>query len=141
MSAEQETDVGTVIAIDGRQIVVEICKSGGCKSCGLKGLCGSGKTSLLLNFETDDKYQIGDKVLVSVTAGVRVLSSLLVFVFPILALFGFFLIGRMFLHELGAILFGFGGMAIAFLIVKLLDKLIAKKINFELGGKCEDLSE
>lgn len=141
MSAEHETDIGTVIAIEGRQITVEICKSGGCKSCGLKGLCGSGKTSLLLNFETDDNYQIGDKVLVSVSAGVRVLSSLLVFIFPILALFGFFLVGKLLVSELTAILIGFGGMAIAFLIVKLLDKLIAKKINFELGGKCEDLSE
>lgn len=141
MAAEQETDIGTVIAIDGRQITVEICKSGGCQSCGLKGLCGSGKSSLLLTFTTDDIYRIGDKVLVSVSAGVRVLSSLLVFVFPILALFGFFLAARMFVNEPVAIIIGFAGMGIAFLIVKLLDKLIAKKINFVLGGKCEDLSE
>jgi len=141
MSQGQVTDLGTVIAVDGSQITVEICKSGGCKSCGLKGLCGSGKSSLILKFTTDDTYRIGDKVIVSVEPGVRILSSLLVFVFPILALFGFFLLGRMFFSELGAILIGFAGMALAFLIVKLLDRLIAKKINIELGGKCEDLSE
>lgn len=141
MQAEAVEDIGTVIAIDGRQITVEICKSGGCQSCGLRGLCGSGKTSLVLNFETDESYKIGDKVKVSVSPGVRVLSSVLVFVFPLLALFGFFILGRSFLNELGAILLGFGGMVIAFLIVKLLDKLIAKHINFKLGGKCEDLPE
>jgi len=141
MPTEAIEDIGTVIAVNGSMITVEICKSGGCKSCGLKGLCGSGKTSQILSFETNESYRIGDKVVVSVSSGVRILSSIIVFIFPLLGLFGFFLLGRIFLSEPGAIGLGFAGMVIAFLVVKLLDKLIGRQINFSLGGKYEDMPE
>jgi positive regulator of sigma E activity len=133
-------DIGTVTAINGKEITVEIEKGGGCKSCGMKGLCGSDNKPVVLHFQTDDTYQIGDRVNVSISSGIRILSSLLVFVFPLLALFGFYFIGKSFTNELGSIITGFAGMILAFVIIRFLDKKIAKRIDFQLGGKCEDLS-
>lgn len=138
MSSENIADIGIVTSVNGKSITVEICKSGGCKTCSMHGVCGSNNTPVILHFETDDVYHIGDKVIVSVSSGVRILSSVIVFVFPLLALFGFFLLGRSFTSELGAILTGFAGMLLAFIVVKLIDKRIAKHINFQLGGKYED---
>lgn len=133
-------DIGIVTAIVGNRITVQIEKGGGCKSCGMKGLCGSDNKPIILHFTTDDIYNIGDKVKVSISSSIRILSALLVFIFPLIALFVFFFIGRSFLSELGSIITGFAGMIIAFVIVKILDKRIAKRIDFQLGGKYEDLS-
>jgi positive regulator of sigma E activity len=139
MSEIPSEDIGLVTSVSGNRITVEIPKGGGCKSCSMKGLCGSDNKPVVLYFDTDGQYQVGDKVNVSVSSGVRILSSVIVFVFPLLALFGFFLIGRSFMTELNSIIFGFGGLLLAFAVIKLLDKCIGKHINFQLGGKHEDM--
>jgi positive regulator of sigma E activity len=141
MTNEAPEDIGTVSSVDGTRIKVEINKSGGCKSCGMRGLCGNTMTPIVLFFETDGSYKTGDRVKVSVSSRIRILSSLLIFAFPLIALFGFYLIFRNFAAESMAALAGFGGLVAAFLIVKLIDKRIGKHINFVLEGKCEDLPE
>ena len=137
---QSENDVGIVTAVNGNRITVEISKGGGCKSCSMKSLCGTDNKSIILHFDSTERYKIGDKVNVSVTSGVKIISSVIIFVFPLLALFGFFLIGRNFTTELYSILIGFGGLILAFGIVRIIDKYIGKKINFRLGGKHENLS-
>jgi positive regulator of sigma E activity len=141
MSASNMEDIGIVTEVNGSRIKVDIAKGGGCKNCGMKGLCGSTNTPIVLHFDTDGSYQVGDKVLVSVSAGLRVLSALLVFVFPLLALFGFFLIARRFTSEPLSVLAGFTGLILAFFVVRLVDKRVGKRINYQLGGKCENLPE
>jgi positive regulator of sigma E activity len=136
---EATEDVGVVTATEGKSITVEITKGGGCKSCSMKGLCGTNVSTVVLKFDTEETYNLGDKVRVSVSSGIRVLSSLLVFGLPLLALFGFFLIGRSFTSEPVAVLIGFVGLLLAFGFIRLLDKRIAGKIQFHLEGKYEDL--
>jgi positive regulator of sigma E activity len=139
MSIHAPQDSGVVTAINGNRITVEIVKGGGCKSCGMKGICGDNNRPIVLQFDTDGQYKIGDKVSVSVTSGMRVLSSVIVFVFPLLALIGFYAIGTIFTNEPVSVVIGFAGMVLAFLIVRILDKQIGKKVNFQLVGKREDL--
>jgi len=141
MASHNPVDLGIVTSVQGKAITVEIVKGGGCKACGLKGLCGTDNNPIIMHFDTDDSYQIGDKVIVSVSAGVRVLSSLIVFIFPLLAMFGFYFAGRCYTTESGSILIAFGGLLLAFGIIRILDKRIGRKINFSLGGRYEDLSE
>ncbi len=138
MATEHTEDIGTVTSVQGRNITVEICKSGGCKTCSMHGICGSNNTPIILHFETGDDYKIGDQVIVSVSSGVRILSSLIVFILPLIALLGFFLLGRNFTSELGAIIIGFTGMLAAFIAIRLIDRKIAKHINFQLEGKYEN---
>lgn len=139
MSSETSDDIGFVTAVNGLKITVEITKGGGCKSCSMHGLCGTSSTPIILTFDTDGSYKIGDKVIISVETGVKLLSSVIVYLLPLVALFASFLIARSYLPELGAIAVAFIGLCLSFLIVRLLDKKISKKINFQLGEKCEDL--
>ncbi len=141
MAAEKIEDIGTVTAVSGNRITVEINKGEGCKSCGIKGLCGNSMKPVVLQFETKDKYRIGDKVKVSIPGGIRVLSSLLIFGVPLMALFGFFLLARVFVSEIAAVVIGFAGLSLAFLLIRCLDRSIGKYINFQLEGMYEDLPE
>ncbi len=141
MKSEQSVDIGVVTQIKGQKITVEIPKGGGCKSCSMHGICGTNSTPIVLSFETDEAYNVGDKVNISVGANIKILSSLIVYLLPLVALFAFYLIARMYMQELGAVFFGFIGLVLSFLLIRLIDKKIGKHINFELGGRCEDLPE
>jgi positive regulator of sigma E activity len=141
MTDEHSVDTGIVTHIQGKKITVEIAKGGGCKSCSMHGLCGTNSTPIVLSFITDAEYQIGDKVNVSVGTNIKLLSSVIVYLLPLVALFAFFLIARSFMQELGAVLCGFIGLILSFLLIRVIDKKIGKHINFELGGKSEDMPE
>jgi sigma-E factor negative regulatory protein RseC len=138
---EQNADVGIVTAVAPNRITVEIEKGGGCKSCGMKNLCGVSSNNLVLQFDTSDSYSIGDRVIVSVSAGIRVLSALLVFGFPLAVLFIAFILARLLFNELVSVAAAFIGFVLSFLVIKLIDKRIVKHIEFKLEGKCENLSE
>ena len=141
MTSESSEDIGTITSITGNKITVEIPKGGGCKSCSMHGICGTNSTPIILTFDTDGTYRMGDKVRVSVSSNIKLLSTVIVYLLPLAALFAFYLIARNYMQELGAILAGFIGLCLSFLVVRFLDKKIGKHINFQLGEKCEDLSE
>jgi positive regulator of sigma E activity len=138
MSAEQSQDIGTVTAINGKKITVEIPKGGGCKSCEMHGLCGIDQNPIVLTFEANDTYAVGDRVTVSVSTSIKLLSILIVYLLPLIALFVSFIIARSYMSELGAIAVGFAGLGLSFLLVRFLDRKISKHIDFQLGEKIED---
>jgi len=105
----------------------------------MKSLCGSNQTSSILHFQTDESYQIGDKVKVSISSKVRIISALLVFGLPLISMFGFYLAAIDYLAESYAIILGFLGLIVSFFVIRMIDKKIGNKINFELGGKYEDM--
>lgn len=141
MTEVNTEDIGLVIKVNGSEIVVEINKGGGCKSCSMHGLCGTNNKPVILTFKTAESFKEGDRVYVSVAGSTRILSALLVFILPLICLFGFFLLGRMFTNEPMSVLIGFIGLVFGFIIIRFIDKKIGKHINFQLGGKCEDLPE
>jgi len=140
MTAEASEDIGIVTTVVANKITVEIPKGGGCKSCSMHGICGTNSKPIILTFASDGTYKPGDKVIVSVSTGIKLLSTVIVYLLPLMALFAGFLIARSFMQELGAVLIGFISLALSFLVVRWLDRKIGKHINFQLGGKCEDLS-
>jgi positive regulator of sigma E activity len=141
MTPDTSEDIGIVTAVDGNKITVEIPKGGGCKSCSMHGICGTNSTPIILTFGSDGTYKTGDKVIISVSANIKLLSSVIVYLLPLVALFAFFLVARSFMQELASIVIGFIGLCLSFLVVRWLDRKIGKRINFQLGGRCEDLSE
>jgi len=134
-------DIGVVISAREGHITVKVDKSGGCKSCSMNALCGSGSKAFTLEFDTKDTFAAGDKVQVMIAPGSRILSSLIVFGLPILGLVAGYLIARNWLSEPVSVVLGFGGLVMMFLFIKLLDKRMANRIQYTLGGKCEDLPE
>jgi positive regulator of sigma E activity len=141
MLSDSTDDIGTVTSVEGKYITVEINKGGGCKNCGMKGFCGTSNSPIILRFETDELYKTGDRVAVSVEPGIRLLSSLIVFGLPLIAMFGFFIVASKFFNEPVSVLISFAGMVLSFLVVRRLDKYFSKKVNFRLRGKYEDMSE
>lgn len=141
MNSESTEDIGIVTAVNGNRITVEIAKGGGCKSCQMHGICGTSATPIVLTFEANAVYNVGDKVRISASTGIKLLSTVIVYLLPLVTLFVSFIIARHYMQELGAILVGFIGLCLSFLIVRYLDKKISKHISFQLGGRYEDLPE
>ncbi|MDY0152413.1 MAG: SoxR reducing system RseC family protein, partial [Candidatus Cloacimonas sp.] len=79
--------------------------------------------------------QEGDKVLLEISPGGRAFASLLVFGLPLLMLFAGFVITNQWLSEIMSIFNGFAAMGLGFLIVRLVDKKCAKKLNIHIARK------
>ena len=139
MNTENTEDIGIVTAINGTKITVEISKGGVCKSCAKHGMCGIDSTPVVLEFDTNDVYQIGDKVRITIATRFKLLSMLIVYVLPLIALFLFYIVARQYMKEIWAIMAGFCGVVLSYLIIRILDKNLGKHMSFQLGGKYEDL--
>lgn len=134
-NSEQVTDkeeTGVVVALEGRFAYIERIHLAGCKNCAMHGLCGS-KDNPKLKFYNNIHLQVGDFVQININAGLRIFSSFIVFVFPIIMLFIFLVIGMLFkLSEKISVLMAFGGLILAFLIVWMIDKYIGLKNKISL---------
>lgn len=141
MESEQTGDIGIVKATNGNMLTIEIARGGGCKSCAMNGLCGTGNTPIVLHLESMEHYMVGDRLIMEVAPSTRIMSAVIIFLFPLLLLFVTFIIASRYFVELYSVLFALGSMIIAFMIVRLIDKKVAKAVNFRIGGKYEDLSQ
>ena len=132
--AQNLEDAAIVREIGKGCIKVEMIRSGSCSSCGLSGFCHGQEKTITHKIFTESIYAVGDMVKVDISPGVRIKSSLLVFLFPILAMILFFSLARyvLFLSEPISILISFAGLILSGIIIYFIDKKIASEINFEI---------
>ncbi|MDD4310581.1 MAG: SoxR reducing system RseC family protein [Candidatus Cloacimonetes bacterium] len=135
MTEEHIEDSGIVTAVNGNQVKVEIVRGGGCKSCTMRGFCFSKNTPSEFDLTSNLPLQVGDKVQLNISAGGRIMASLLLFGMPLVFLFGGFLIAAVWLVELGSIAVAFAAMAASFLLLSSLDKKLGKKLNISIERK------
>ncbi|MBN2546123.1 MAG: SoxR reducing system RseC family protein [Spirochaetes bacterium] len=121
--------------IDKNNVLVKVLTKGECSSCSSKEGC---RITLfmdknnLIEAKYNEELKIGDKVYIIINGVNRVISSLLVFAFPIISLIIFYIIGNLlFDKEILAILSSLTGLIIAFLIVYILLKYNKKFQNFK----------
>jgi sigma-E factor negative regulatory protein RseC len=132
---EMVEDSGIVTAVNGKQVTVEIERGGGCKSCSMRGFCISKNTPSEFELTSELLLKTGDRVQLEISPGGRALASLLVFGVPLAFLFAGFLIASLWLNELISIFFGFGAMAIGFLLVRLIDRKCSNRLNIRIARK------
>ncbi|MBN2461596.1 MAG: SoxR reducing system RseC family protein [Candidatus Cloacimonetes bacterium] len=137
---EYKEDIGTVITCGNGEAVVEISPGESCTNCKLVSICGGGTRPSRFRIKTGLALTAGDKVRISVTAGIRIISSLIIFIMPILLMIIFYLFSRFLLmfKENLSILISLVGLAISGLLIYILDKKYAAKIEFTIIGKVEE---
>lgn len=138
---EHNEDVGTVTDIQGEKVKVALIRGSGCKSCSLNGFCFSKNTAAEFILDTQIPLQVGDRVQLEISAASRILSSLLIFLLPVLLLFGGYGIGTIFWGELLAILTGFIFFALSFFIISMVDKRFGKKLLVRIVAKVNSREE
>jgi positive regulator of sigma E activity len=139
--AIDETQIGIVKEIKGHEITVIMNPQGGCSSCGMHGLCGAGSNSDCIehHIESDIELEVGDKVILYIDPSKRIISALLLFIFPITLLVVMYYIASMiFDKEIYAVISGLTGLVIAFIINRIIDKLWGKKVRYIIASKYEE---
>lgn len=136
--AIDSTQIGIVKSYENGKATIVMDVQGGCSSCGMHGVCGTHNNCVEHVIHTDIKLDAGDKVIIYIDPSKRIYSALLLFIFPIVNLVIFYYIASMFLSEAYAIVSGFIGLVVAFLINRIIDKIWGKKITYIIASKYEE---
>ena len=125
---------GTVIRIEGGTAVVTLNVHGGCKSCGLHGVCTTtGKGRRELSLDTGQfKLKPGDRVEIETPARSLLTAAFLIFIFPLIVSTAAYMVVWNLTGKNGPALAGF---FIGFLItegaVALFDRIVGKRSFFK----------
>ncbi len=132
MNPQNDTlaDVGTVVDIQNGLAIVTYSRSDACNTCKLKAFCfqkGGDVTTLTMKNELNVKK--GDKIKFEISPQIRILSSFLVFILPIIFMIGSYFICKsaIGLSESVSIIVSLVSIVIAFIVVKIIDGQIKKK--------------
>ena len=121
-------DFGRIISLRGDSAQVSIQPHGGCEKCAMKNACVPGESTQLLWALNPKEGKVGDEVVVELKPKVKVLGSTLVFIFPLTGLFlGYFLGWRLGGSDDYGVLGAALGIAVFFLLVRLIDKFVGGK--------------
>lgn len=137
MQEMTKEDICTVVEIKGRKITVEVCPSSGCSSCSMNGVCGGGNKNKYFTLETDLPVKVGDQLILQIHGGSEVVSSLVLFLLPIIFMILGFILGRYILHfsEGTSVLFSILGLGLSFFVVRIIDHYYGKKIFLDVVPK------
>jgi len=132
-------DIAVVKSISGRIATVEIIPSGSCDNCAIHGVCGGINKKTQHKIETDIHLNIGDKVLLEISPSTKVISSLVLFLMPIVIMLLFYIVPKLSgATEDQAIMSSICSLILSALLIKLLDKVLAKKLAVDIIRKLED---
>ncbi|WP_417596626.1 SoxR reducing system RseC family protein [Oceanospirillum sp.] len=110
-----------VVDVSVGEVWVETCRQTACQSCSAKSSCGhsllskisSGKTQRL-QVQTNQKFQVGDQVILGLGEGAFIRGSALVYLLPLLTLMAGALIGEQFFGQDSAMSFALSGAGLLF---------------------------
>ena len=123
MTGEANTIQAVVRHVDGGQATVEVAQ-GGCGRCHEKGGCGGQHLTQMFcggprHYHVDNAIgaEVGERVLVAVSAGSLRRGANLAYGLPILGLIGGALLGGQLFEDTGAMFGGAFGLILAFVLV------------------------
>lgn len=134
---EEIEDVAIVREVIGDMVTVEMMKTGACDKCAMSGVCVGHDKTVQHTIQTNRPLKVGDKVRVMVSPGMRIFSSLVIFLFPILSMILFYLVSRYLVHssENIAILLSFAGLLLSGVVIYAVDKKCANRIRIDIVEK------
>ncbi len=134
---DNHEDIAIVRKIEENIVQVEIERTGSCEGCAVSGICNSNNKIILHKIKTDLKLKIGDKVQVNIAPSLRVFSSFVVFIIPIITMLSFYLISKYLfkLNEDLSIVFSLLGLLLSGLFIYFIDKKFANKLSFKVTKK------
>jgi len=134
---ENHEDIAVVKKIEKDFVYVEVERTGSCEGCAVSGICNSNDKTILHKIKTDMQLKINDKVKVDIAPSLRILSSLIVFIFPIITMIVFYLLSKfvIILSEDISIVISLFGLLISGLVIYFLDKKFENKLSFKILKK------
>ena len=128
-----QEDIAVVKKLRDDKALIEIEPSGGCDKCGISGICGAKNKKISYEVENDLDLEIGQKVKIEISSGLRVASSLLLFLAPILMMIAFYFLGKLIgLPEEFSIVLSFLGLLLSGVGLKIIDKKLSKKLKIRV---------
>ena len=132
MNPQNDTpaDVGRVVDIQNGLAVVEYSRSDACNTCKLKAFCfQKGGDVNKLTMKNNLNVKKGDMIQFEISPQMRMFSSFLVFILPVVFMIGSYFLCRsaIGLSENISIVVSLISIAVAFIIVKIIDDQIKKK--------------
>ncbi|MBN2008316.1 SoxR reducing system RseC family protein [candidate division KSB1 bacterium] len=128
-----EHEYGTVVKMEDDRVVIRLETSEQCNSCGAKDCCVSlgDENARQMELPTRRKFNVGDSITIGYEPSSRIFSAFLVFILPILFLIiGYFVGIKIFASEGKAILSAFAALAISFIFVRAIAKLLEQRESF-----------
>lgn len=133
-------DVAVVQKIEGRKVTLRMEQNASCGACAMRGMCMGMDKVRIHETESDLALKPGDRVLVTISPGLRLLSSFMLFMVPVLLLILFFLGARygLQLEEDPSILIGVLGLFVSGVVIWWFNRAFAHKLHFEISRRLED---
>jgi positive regulator of sigma E activity len=127
-------NIATVKHVAGNEVTLEVEKKGACKSCAINMLCMGSENKTVFTLKSNLDLKAGDRVRLHISTGSRLLSSFVVFIFPIIVMVCFYFMARyMFsLKEDYAIISSIFGLLLSGLLIKIIDIKLADKIDVKI---------
>ena len=134
-----DTECGIIVEIRARMALVEASAGEACAACSSRGSCSliGGESKRRLWMENRAGGRKGDTIEFAIAPGAVVRMSLLLYAFPVVALIAGMFAGMALAPRLGldadlaAALFGAGGFALSFGIVKAISAILARGKSFQ----------
>jgi len=136
----EQQDRAEVIEVFKGGVVVEMEKSGSCDSCAIHGVCAGSDKTFRHRLKTDMPLKKGDLLELTISSEIKILSSFVVFILPVLSMILFYFLAKFALgvSENFSILISFAGLLLSGIFIYVLDKKFADKIKFEIIRKVEE---
>ena len=134
---QNQEDEAIVTEFKKGNAILEIIRGGACKTCSLSNLCAVDNSKVSIKVKTEMDLKVGDVVKIYVSPATKLFSSFLIFIFPIVSMIIFYLLGKYAFRfsENFSILFSFVGLVISGFVIYYLDKIYANKINYRIIDK------
>ncbi len=131
-----DDELGKVVYADQKIVKIERLALEGCKSCSMGSFCGT-KNNPALTFKNTQDFKQDDIVVLHINSSIRLLSSFIIFILPIILITLFFIIAHYVIHlkESYSIIIAFSSIIPSALIIKLFDKYIAKNKSIQISKK------
>jgi positive regulator of sigma E activity len=138
-SIDNIEDIGIVTKINGTIVTVEMKKSGACESCAIRGMCMGKNTITTHEVETSIPLKTGDFVHIFIEPKYKLLSSFLLFIFPVLMMILTYLFCFFIFHitEKYSIGITFGSLIISGIIIYFIDKKCKHKLQIKITEKVD----
>ena len=123
-------ETGKIIGFEGGQANIQMLQSDNCNHCGAKTACsGLGGGERIIRLPVGPNLHVNDLIELSFESSTRIASAIIVFLLPVFAMIAGLAIAIMKYGDADkyAIIGSFGGLAIGFVLVWLINKLLAKK--------------
>jgi positive regulator of sigma E activity len=130
----QHEDLAVVKKIIDGFIFIEMQTNVSCDKCAMHSVCQGADRKIRHKIKTE-----GDLIKVQVSASMRVFSSFIIFIFPILSMLLFYGLGKylFWFSENFSILFSFAGLMLSGITIYFIDKKYTEKIIFKIIEKVE----